>query len=333
MPTELEPPPPTRKRSGTMHRAWRVVWWFWLFCAVPTAWAEQVADEPMPFGQVVNLVAVREVTSAPPAALLATLRRWGLEVMRVPSPAPSAPANPLLERLPVASADLLRRAEFQDGYEGRLVCRDEHLPQRLDLILIRDNAPTYTLLHEFVHAVVKPVCPAGSEDPVIEVRFNTAWRRLTFFQRRLYDNPYHLLDPRWRRDILSAQTDVAADLYDRIRFGQSQEAIAEKLLQRHITQGSPYFDAARREQGRAYAEAMIDNAIDLFNTLEASRRFVGETVQHLLQALQQGDVEPAPTDRLTEADVQEVAAACEAVARQMTPTRQALEELKAFQRR
>jgi hypothetical protein len=78
---------------------------------------------------------------------------------------------------------------------------------------------------------------------------------------------------------------------------------------------------------------MIDNAIDLFNTLEASRRFVGETVQHLLQTLRQGDVEPAPTDRLTEADVQEVAAACEAVARQMTPTRQALEELKAFQRR
>ena len=333
MPTELEPPPPTRKRSGTMHRAWRVVWWFWLFCAVPTAWAEQVADEPMPFGQVVNLVAVREVTSAPPAALLATLRRWGLEVMRVPSPAPSAPANPLLERLPVASADLLRRAEFQDGYEGRLVCRDEHLPQRLDLILIRDNAPTYTLLHEFVHAVVKPVCPAGSEDPVIEVRFNTAWRRLTFFQRRLYDDPYHLLDPRWRRDILSAQTDVAADLYDRIRFGQSQEAIAEKLLQRHITQGSPYFDAAHREQDHAYAEAMIDNAIDLFNTLEASRRFVGETVQHLLQALRQGDVEPAPTNRLTKANMQKMATACEAMTRQMTPTRQALEELKAFQRR
>jgi hypothetical protein len=79
-----------------------------------------------------------------------------------------------------------------------------------------------------------------------------------------------LLNPLWRRDIAVALREVAALLFDRLRIGQSQEAIVEKLLADCIDEGSPYFDATRRVQGRRYGEAMIDNAIDVFNTLNAA---------------------------------------------------------------
>lgn len=297
----------------------------------------------MPFGQVVNLVALREVSSAPPAELVATLRRWGLEVLRVrsqpptaapnrpPNSPPNPPLNPLFAALPEAGPELLGRAEFLPGYEGRLVCRDEQAPQRLDLILIRDSASTYTLLHEFVHAVVKPVCPASSSDPVIEARFRAAFHRLTIYQRRIFDDPWRLLDARWRHDLLTAQADVAADLFDRIRFGQSQEAIAEKLLARYIAKGSPYFDAARREQGRRYAEAMINNAIDLFNAVEASRGFLAEAVRELHASIRRGEFTPGEGEGLSEAEVAAILTACDELATRLAPTRAALAELKAFQ--
>lgn len=291
------------------------------------------SGEPMPFGQVVNLAAVREASSAPPATLVATIRRWGLEVLRVRSQPPTAAPNPLLAALPEADPELLGRAEFQTNYEGRLVCSDERAPQRLDLILIRDSAPAYTLLHEFVHAVVKPVCPSPATDPVIEARFRAAFHRLTIYQRRIYGDPWRLLDARWRRDLLAAQADVAADLYDRIRFGQSQEAIAEKLLARHIGEDSPYFDAARREQGRRYAEAMIDNAIDLFNAVEASRTFLAETVRGLQAAIRSGELRPGDGESLSDGDVAAALTACDELAARLAPTRAALEDLKAFQRR
>lgn len=301
----------------------------------PAQAAEPYPDpgEPMPFGQVVNLAAVRAVTTAPPAGLVATIRGWGLEVLRVRSQPPAAAPNPLLAELPEAGPELLGRAEFQPGYEGRLVCRDEQAPQRLDLILIRDSAPTYTLLHEFVHAVVKPVCPGEATDPVIEARFRTAFRRLTIYQRRIFEDPWRLLDARWRRDLLAAQADVAADLYDRIRFGQSQEAIAEKLLARYVATDSPYFDSARREQGQRYAEAMINNAIDLFNAVETSRAFLAEAVRELHAAIRRGELTPDAGEGLSDAEAAATLSACDELAARLAPTRAALAELKAFQGR
>ncbi|MCK6424978.1 MAG: hypothetical protein L6Q75_07775 [Burkholderiaceae bacterium] len=290
-------------------------------------------EESMPFGQLVNLAALRAVTAAPPAALIATMQRWGIEVMQVRSQPPAAAPNPLLAGLPVAGPALLQRAGFEPGYEGRVVCRDERTPQRLDLILIRDHAATYTLLHEFVHAMLRPDCPEPIEDSVIEARFRLAFHRLTVYQRRLYDDPYRLLDPRWRRDILAAQADVVRDLHDRIRLGQSQEVIAEKLLRGLVDAGSPYFDAARQEEGRRYAEAMIDNAIDLFDTVEASRDFVAGTVAQLRAAIRRGELRPSSGEALGEADAAAVQAAAAALAEQLAPTRAALQALKDFHRR
>lgn len=287
----------------------------------------------MPFGQRVNLAALRAVTAAPPAALIETMRGWGIEVMQVRSEPPAAAPNPLLAGLPAAGPALLRRAGFEPGYEGRVVCRDERVPQRLDLILIRDVAASYTLLHEFVHAMLSPDCPGPTEDSVIEARFRLAFHRLKVYQRRLYDDPYRLLEPRWRRDILAAQADVARDLHDRIRLGQSQEVIAEKLLRELVGTGSPYFDAARQAQGQRYAEAMIDNAIALFNEVEASRDYVEATVQQLRAAIRRGELRPEPEADLGEADAQVVAAATAALAAQLLPTRTALEALKDYHRR
>lgn len=298
--------------------------------ASASASEEEPVEAVMPFGQRVNLAALRAVTAAPPVALIDTMRRWGIEVMQVRSDPPAAAPNPLLAGLPAAGPALLQRAGFQPGYEGRLVCRDERVPQRLDLILIRDHAATYTLLHEFVHAMLRPDCPGPTDDSVIELRFRLAFHRLTVYQRRLHAEPDRLLDPHWRRDILAVQADVVRDLHDRIRLGQSQEVIAEKLLRELVGPDSPYFDAARQAQGRRYAEAMIDNAIALFNEVEASRDFVAATVQQLRAAMRRGELATAPDADLGEADADAVAAATAALAAQLAPTRSALEALKKY---
>ncbi|HMN94269.1 MAG TPA: hypothetical protein PKC60_13645 [Hydrogenophaga sp.] len=266
------------------------------------------ADRPewvlqaFPFGQVLNMEAVYEVTHSRPDRLIATIRHWGVDLLRVPSQASDRPLNPLLAGLPPATPELLRAAHFLDSYEGLVIhagrsdcARDQ------TTILIRDTASNYTLIHEFAHAMLQPVCPELN-DEALEVRFAAAFQRLKVYQLRLYTDPFKLLNPLWRRDILAAQSDVTADLYNRIRIGQSQEAIVEKVLSLYIDQRSPYSDAARREQGRAYAEFMINNAIDLFNTVHQSVVFVEETVVQLRQSMRSGDILPGEGIALTDED-------------------------------
>lgn len=258
--------------------------------------------QTLPFAQALDLRALHAATRAAPGDLLTTLRHWGVAVWRVRS-VPPRPPNPLLAALPEAPADLLARAEFADTYDGRLVCSTpEGCARGRDAVLIRDSALGWTLIHEFVQSQLRPLRP-GDPDPVVEQRFGSAFRRLQLYQRRLYDDPYRLLDPRWRRDILSAQADVAADLFDRIRLGQSQEVIVEALLARHIDAASPYFDADRRDQGRRYAERMLQNAADITDALADSVYFVEATVRQLRRALVERDLEPGPGESLTDADV------------------------------
>ena len=230
-----------------------------------------------------------------------------------------------------APPELLRQAGFRDSYEGLVVhggaaCCD--LP--CDTLLIRASASTYTLIHEFVQSLLRPMCALEPDDSV-EARFSAAFRRLGVYQRRLFDDPYKLLDPLWRRDILAAQADVARDLYGRIRLGQSQEAIVEKLLSIHIDERRPYFDAARQAQGLSYGELMIDNAIDIFNELQASVAFVAETVQHLRQALRDGSLEPGEqTVALEDADVAATRVAVRDIEARMDVVRGELQALKQF---
>lgn len=278
--------------------------WAWASGLAPAGVAR--ADRPQwrwqvfPFGQQLDMDAVYDAAHSPPDQLLATIRRHGVDVRRVVSSPSSRPLNPLLAGVPAADAELLRLADFQEGYEGRVLCAALSCGRLTrDTLLVRDNASTYTLIHEFVQALLVPVQPAAV-DVELESRFAAAFRRLTLYQRRLYDDPYRLLSPLWRRDILAAQSDVVADLYDRIRIGQSQEAIVEKVLGRYIDERSPYFDAARQAEGRLYGQNMINNAIDLHNTVHDSLVFVAETVANLRQALRDRQIEPGPDVQLSD---------------------------------
>ena len=233
----------------------------------------------VPFAQQVDVRTVAALAHEAPERLLERIDRLGIDLRRVPGGVPGRPVNPLLATLPVADPRLLGLAEFRDGYEGRSIPRAVLAggPAR-DTVLIRETASTWTLLHEVVHLLIVPsdgFVPRAD----LELRFSLAFHRLQVYQRRLYDDPWRLLDPRWRRDIVDAQQEVATLLYDRLRIGQSQEAIVERVLEGCIDARSPYFDAARRDEGRRYGTAMIDNAIDVFDTLNASVEHTDATVR------------------------------------------------------
>lgn len=284
----------------------------------------------LPFSQQLDVDLVTALANDPPEALLARIAALGIDVQRVPSARPGRPVNPLLAGLPVAEAPLLQQAEFADSYQGRSIPRGAACCWlERATVLIRDTAPTYTLLHEIVHLLLMP---ADGAEPLadVELRFATAFRRLTLYQRRLYDDPLRLLDPRWRRDIVDAQREVAVLIYDRLRIGQSQEAIVEQVLAGCIDERSPYFDASRRAEGRRYGEAMIDNAIDLFNELNASVEYCDETVRHLRRELVEGRLSEGPQARLSAQDQQDFAAAVQGVRQTMARVRSEIESLKRF---
>jgi len=284
-----------------------------------------------PFAQKLDMRVVEEVLRSPPERLLAAIARHEVDMRLVrTAPAPGRRPNPLLAALPPAPADLLEKAEFLDTYEGRVVLRGTapcHLPR--DTLFIRDTASIYTLLHEFVQSRLVPSTEC-IDDAEIELRFAVDYRRLQLYQRRLYDDPFKLLDPQWRADILAAQAAVAEKLFRRIQIGQSQEAIVEKLLAAAIDERSPYFDAARRAQGRRYGELMIDNAVDLFNTVHGAIAFVRETVGHLREEVRVGRIEPAAPLSLSQAEAAAFDDAAAVLAQSMVRVRAAIGELKQF---
>lgn len=287
----------------------------------------------LPFAQKLDMAVVREVSLSPPDRLLAAIERHGVDLWLVQGPATDRQPNPLLSGVPAASAELIRCAEFSEHYEGRVVARDVFdcgLPR--DAILIRDTASTYTLLHEFIQSRLRPADP-GSPARGLELRFATAFRQLVVYQRHLENDPLRLLDPLWRRDILAAQSAVAALLFRRIQVGHSQEAIVEKLLCCHIDERSPFFDELRRARGLRYGEMMIDNAIDLFNTLNDSIVFVREAVRDLRQQIGTGALQPGAGRRLTDEDVDAVEAGTLGSATALAPVRDELERLKRFYER
>lgn len=284
----------------------------------------------VPFAQQIDVDAVTALARAAPQTLLARIAALGIDVLRVPSARADRPANPLLAGLPVAGEPLLRQAEFQDSYQGRSI------PAGADCcglaratVLIRDTASAYTLLHEVVHLLIVPA------DGVVlradlELRFAVAHHRLSLYQRRLYDDPWRLLQPLWRRDIAEAQREVAALLFDRLRIGQSQEAIVEQMLAGCIDERSPYFDPRRRAEGRRYGEAMIDNAIDLFNAVQGSVAFCDETVSNLRAELQAGRLDLPAGGSLTPAEQQAFAATLREVRETLERARAEIEALKRF---
>jgi hypothetical protein len=290
----------------------------------------QWAYQTFPFAQALNVNAVYEVTHSTPERLLETIRRWGVDVRLVRSESPVRPVNPLLAGLPLATPELLRQAGYLESYEGLVLHGNANFcATGRSLILIRDTAQSYTLIHEFVQSLLRPVC-ATEPDDLLVTRFGTAFRRLVIYQRRLYDDPYRLLNPQWRRDILTAQADVTKDLFDRIRIGQSQEAIVEKVLSLYIDERSPFFDAGRRAQGLQYGEIMINNAIDICDALDGSAVFVEESVRNLRQLMRDGHIRPGDGVALTDDDEAIVVGSVSAVQAHLAVVRAELEVLKRF---
>lgn len=290
----------------------------------------QWAYRTFPFAQALNMETVYEVTHSAPEQLIATIHHCGVGVQLVRSEAPVLPVNPLLAGLPPAAPELVRGADFRDTYEGMVIfCSSTLCALGQDTILIRDTALSYTLIHEFLQSLMRPLC-TGEPDAVLEARFRAAFWRLVIYQRRLYDDPYKLLDPLWRRDILAAQVDVAKDLFGRIRLGQSQEAIVEKVLSLYIDERNPFFDADRRAQGLQYGEVMINNAIDMFNEVNDSVVFVEEAVRNLRQSLRDGNIEPGERVALTDDDEASVARSARDVEAHLAVVRAELQVLKEY---
>lgn len=283
-----------------------------------------------PFALKLDMAVVDEVVGSAPARLLAAIAGHDVDVLVVRGAGGGQPPNPLLAGLREAPADLLRRAEFLDDYEGRVVLRGNpfcEVPR--DTILVRETALSWTLLHEFVHTRLRPLDECR-DDGDVELRFALDHKRLTLYQRHLYDDPFRLLEPLWRRDILDAQAAVAGRLFRRIQIGQSQEAIVEKVLRAAIAEHSPYHDAARRARGLRYGELMIDNAIDLFNGTDAAVSFVQETVRHLRDEVRAGRIEPAGRQRLDDDDLRAVQQAGQGIAPLLARVRAEILALKRF---
>lgn len=284
----------------------------------------------VPFAQQVDVEAVLGLARLPPAALLPRIASLGIDVLRVPSAQPTRPANPLLVSLPVADASLLASAGFLPEYEGRAIPAGAACcGLKRAAVLIRDTASTYTLLHEVVHLLIVPADGAVLRAD-LEARFAAAFHRLNVYQRRLYDDPWRLLDPLWRRDIAAALQEVSALLFDRLRIGQSQEAIAEQVLAGCVDERSAYFDAERRAQGLRYGEAMIDNAVDVFNTLYAAVEFGDGAVRQLRADLAAGHIDAPEGTRLSARDAEAFAAELAGVRQELARVRAEIERLKAY---
>ncbi len=260
-------------------------------------------EKGFPFEQHLSLDLVYDITTASPEQLIAKMNKLGVNVLLVNSEKPAKELNPLFQNLEVASAALLKKAEFQQTYEGRMIGKSNPCCDlKQDTILIRDTASTYTLIHEFMHANLIAASNAGGQD--LETQFSLNYRRMTFYQKRIFDNSYELLNPLWRRDILSAQADVVGQLFARIQMGQSQEAIIEKVLEKYIDEGNPYYDKARQEQGLKYGELMINNAIDIYNSVDASIKFCQTIVANLRASLVAGELDKSDKSKLDKADAE-----------------------------
>jgi hypothetical protein len=302
-----------------------------LFLFSSLAWADNPkwAEQQFPFQQKMNMDVIYDVTHTDPENLVAKIQSYGVQILRVKTPHPQQALNPLLKAVPEASEDLLKKAEFQDSYEGRLIhAHNSCCDVQQDTILIRDTALSYTLIHEFMHAQLQSATGDYNHDEP-EKKFAADFRKLNFYQRRLYDDPYSLLNPLWRRDILAAQQDVASGLFSLMQAGQSQEAIIEKVLSRYIDEKSPYYVAERRKNGLSYGEQRINNAIDIFNNVHASQSFTAETVANLLVEIKSGNI-PKDKATLTEDEAKKFATASEKLAQELEHIKTQILEMKAF---
>jgi hypothetical protein len=106
----------------------------------------------------------------------------------------------------------------------------------------------------------------------------------------------------------------------------------EKVLAGAIDERSPYHDAARRAEGLRYRQAMIDNAIDLLDAVDAAVAFVQQAVRHLRKDVAAGRLEPPAPLRLTELDAEAAGEAARRIAPMLARVRAEVLRLERFYR-
>lgn len=294
-------------------------------------WADlpQWSQKPLPFDQSMDMNVVYEVTTAKPANLIKTINKYGVRVLLVKSLNPEKELNPILSKLEVASVDLLKKAEFLDSYEGRLIVKEDSCCDVLqDTVLIRDTALTYTLIHEFLHSVLRS--KQGLVDSTLESRFASAHRKVLFFQKKLFMDPYLMLQANWRRDILQANQDVIEMMHARMQMGQSQEAIIENILSKYIDEKNPYYDKGRKERGYQYGESMINNMIDIYNGTDYSLSWSRNTVSGLREAILSGDLEKSEEKNLSEKEAAQFADEIKKTLEKLKPLKAEILKIKEF---
>ena len=312
-----------------------------VFSQAASADKPQWVEHKAPFDLKLNMEVIYDVTHAKPENLVATIQKYGVKIfvvdlnsINVPaefSEVLSAPKNSKVADLPRATTEMLAELEWKPTYEGRAITEKLNCCNTGNrALVVRENVSDYTLIHEFMHTQLASADgkPIGGHE--LEHEFDTrALRKFNFYQRKLYDDPFELGNPLWRRDIQSAQKDFISNLYQRIRMGQVQEAIIEKTLSRYIDKSSPYYDEDRAKKGYKYGEAMINNAIDLFNSAHASIVYTRETVQNLLQEIKNGNMK-AGKYSLTEADVAAFVKTADQLEAAIQPVKEEILATKAF---
>ncbi len=231
----------------------------------------------LPFNHSIDIKKVRALTRSKPEKLLSVIEAMGIDVQLYKS---GKELNPMYSGLKYADQALIQVGEFEKSYEGRFLSKSNPEYQlKKDVIILKDNALPYTLIHEVMHSML-------SSHPTIDFDFLVKFKTFQFRQRKTYnENFYNLLIPQWREDILSAQEAVIPLVYGSIQNIQSQEAIIEKILAKEISKSSPYYQELRRLKGLRFGEMRINNAIDVFNEVHGAIQSGKDAIIHLREGL------------------------------------------------
>ena len=91
--------------------------------ATSLVYADQArwTQKSFPFKQSLNMEMVYDITNSKPEELINKINKLGVKVLVVKTENPTKALNPLLKNLEIASDELLKKAEVQQTYEGRMI--------------------------------------------------------------------------------------------------------------------------------------------------------------------------------------------------------------------
>ncbi len=301
-----------------------------LFLTSSSVLADQTKwiETKFPFQLSLNMDTVYQITHTEPKKLVSEIQKSGVAIFLVKDTDSKVKKNPDFSKLKYASQELLKKAEF-NSIARMILASSPCCDLKQDVILIQDTASNYTLIHEYLHSLMK----FEGQKPVatIEGDYRGLERKQQFYQRKLFEYSEHLLNPLWRRDILEAQGGIIALLSDRFRMGQVQEAVIEKVLARYIDSKNVNFDQQRREEGLKFAELSIDNMIAVYNNLDFSVTWNKNTVANQRAALAAKEIHlVSEKESLTEKEAEDFKKKSDEYTAMLQPIKKEILLLKKF---